>query len=118
MFCSVFIHLQFRKFDYWHLRMNSRESLHGNAAIEENCCGVYIQDLTTDCELSHSFKKEWEKKQDFKLKVLECHPGFWQQPFKTRTHTKQPNNLLTVWMEKRHKTSYKAVNGFHLLMLW
>lgn len=34
------------------------------------------------------------------------------------TKKKQQKTLQTVWMEKEHKTSYKAVNGFHLLMLW
>lgn len=31
---------------------------------------------------------------------------------------KQRTNPNSVSGKKRHKTSYRAVNGFHLLMLW
>lgn len=46
--------------------------------------------------------------------LIEYYAILWNAILAFGTHMKK---LQTVWMEKEHKTSYKAVNGFHLLML-
>lgn len=56
------------------------------------------------------------KKQGF---LIEYYAILWNAilAFRHKNKTKKEKTLEAVWMEKEHKTSYKAVNGFHLLML-
>lgn len=85
------------------------------SAAEENCSGVYtVFNHRLRVQLFILRRGEKNKASNWIL-LWNVILAFGH---KLEEKNKKNNNHQTVWMEKRHKTSYKAVNGFHLLMPW